>query len=94
MGKEIAVEMIPVNSAIIREIGYEPKEQRLTVVFNSGGRYTYDGVSLELWGKFLTSKSKGRFFAEEIKHNHRFRRSEAGARVKAVNQGLLFQKEN
>jgi hypothetical protein len=71
-------EMIPVSSAIIREIGYDPEEQRLTVVFNSGGRYGYDGVSAELWRKFLTSKSKGQFFAKEIKHNYRFRRSEAG----------------
>lgn len=70
--------MIPVDSSTIREIGYDVEEHRLIVVFNSGGRYSYDGVPVDLWDKFLTSKSKGRFFAEEIKHNYRFKRSEIG----------------
>jgi len=75
-------EMISVGSTTISYIGYEPETEniksRLIVIFKSGGRYTYEDVPADLWERFRTSPSKGRFFAEEIKHNYRFRRSEAG----------------
>ena len=75
-------EMISVDSTTIRSIGYDPETEniksRLTVIFNSGGEYVYEGVPKELWNRLRMAKSIGRLFVQEIKHNYRFKRSEAG----------------
>lgn len=65
------LEMIPVVSSTIKAIGYREETEsikaRLTVIFNSGGRYNYDGVPQDLWERLKDAESVGRFFAREIK---------------------------
>lgn len=64
-------EMIPVASSTIIRIEYDEETERLTVVFNSGARYTYEGVPHELWERFRDAESVGRFFIQEIKNTFR-----------------------
>ncbi|MDI6754733.1 MAG: KTSC domain-containing protein [Thermodesulfobacteriota bacterium] len=68
-------EMIPVASSTIRSIGYDEETEhvksRLTVVFNSGAKYVYEGVPRELWERFKETESVGRFFVQEIKNSFR-----------------------
>ena len=64
-------DIIPVESSTIRSIGYQEETEhiksRLTVIFNNGARYIYEGVPRELWNRFKDAESPGRFFALEIK---------------------------
>lgn len=64
-------EMIPIVSSTIKAIGYreetESIKSQLTVIFAGGARYTYAGVSRDLWDRFKDAESVGRFFAREIK---------------------------
>lgn len=65
------MEFHPVVSSTIKSIGYEQETENikshLTIIFNSGARYTYAGVPLDLWNRFREAESVGRFFAQEIK---------------------------
>jgi hypothetical protein len=65
------MEFHPVVSSTIKSIGYQQETENikshLTVIFNSGARYTYTGVPLDLWVRLKEAESVGRFFAQEIK---------------------------
>jgi len=68
---ENAVKMINVSSSTIHKIGYDEDAKRLTVVFNSGVKYTYANVPKELWKGLQEAKSTGQFFIREIKQQFR-----------------------
>ena len=61
-----------VQSSTISEIDYQ--DNILTVTFNNGRVYTYEGVSRELFEKLVNSESKGKFFHENINSRFNFKR--------------------
>lgn len=61
--------MPTIASTAIRYVAYNNKQQTLTITFKKRGRYTYQGVSPEVFRAFLDSSSKGRFFNFNIKNN-------------------------
>lgn len=65
------MEIIPVVSSTIKAMGYDEETEhiksRLTVIFNSGTRYTYYDVPRDLWKRFKEAESAGQFFVRHIK---------------------------
>lgn len=63
--------MFAVVSSTIQAIGYqeetENRKPQLTIIFNNGAQYIYEGVPKELWDEFREAESVGRFFIQRIK---------------------------
>ncbi len=49
---------------------YDPATHNLTVKFNSGGAYRYQGVTPKTWSEFQSAPSKGGFVASRLRHIH------------------------
>jgi len=64
------VEMIPVESSNIKEIGYDPPTERLRVTFKTDKTYEYFGVSDVMWQAFQAADSKGKFFHKHIREEY------------------------
>ena len=69
------IECIYSSSNILMSV-YFPKTNLLYVSFNRGRVYSYTNVDINLYNKFETSDSQGKFFVNEIKKNdkHEFRK--------------------
>ena len=67
------MEMIKVNAATLRAIGYDDK-RRLLVVEQSSGTYEYANVSPEIWRRFSTASSITSFFRDNIDEDFNKRR--------------------
>ena len=63
-----------VSSTAINSIGYDNRWRRLSVTFNSGRTYDYDNVGSEIYQKFCSADSKGRFFNQWIRNYYAYRR--------------------
>lgn len=65
------IEMQPVNSSQIAEIGHDEPSNTLAIRFKSkrgpGSLYHYPNKSRDLFLKFRAAESLGRFFGEHIK---------------------------
>lgn len=59
------VEMTPVVSSLLREIGHEGTT--LWVRFRNGTLYTYEGVTKEMHDAILGAESAGKYFSSTIK---------------------------
>lgn len=55
------------GSSTIDAVDYDPKTQRLTVKFKSGGSYDYAGVSQAAYDGMLSAKSVGSYVHTHIK---------------------------
>jgi len=62
------------KSSNIKAVGYDEDTLTLYVEFVNGGRYTYEGVPLELFDAFKEAESKGRFFFQNIKGKFNYSR--------------------
>jgi hypothetical protein len=60
------LEMKSVNSSLISAVGYDEEKQNLRVSLCKGDTYSYQGVPTEIHQKLLKSRSKGRYFAQNI----------------------------
>ena len=60
-----------VHSTNLRDVGYDPSTQTLTIHFKDGGAYAYLGVPPALHSELLNAPSKGRFFREAIRPRFR-----------------------
>lgn len=63
-----------VDSTAIRTIDYDHERSKLFVRFESGARYVYVGVPVEVCRSFLDADSKGRFFQAEIRDQYPYNR--------------------
>lgn len=57
------------GSSNIDSIGYDEDVGVLQVKFHHGGIYDYTPITKGGYESFLSSESKGKFFAEHIKNN-------------------------
>lgn len=57
---------IPVDSSMMRDVGYDPKSETLEIGFNSGKVYQYFEVEQEIFDDLMNASSKGRYFLDEI----------------------------
>ena len=61
-----------VQSSTISEINYDGK--LLTVTFNNGSEYVYEGVSEKIYEDFSKAESKGKYFHENINYRYNYSR--------------------
>jgi hypothetical protein len=63
-----------VDSSAIAQIGYNDKDSRMVVTFNSGKSYAYFQVSRQRYQAFCDAGSKGRYFNANVRDAYSFRR--------------------
>jgi len=63
-------------SSVIRTFDYDPRRRELLIVFQSGRRYLYQGVSHEIFEGLKASASHGDFFNTHIREQFAFVRAE------------------
>lgn len=63
-------------SSAIRQYSYNVVSHRLRIRFVSGAVYDYKDVPKELYEKFRSATSKGKFLNEEIKEKFTFEKIE------------------
>ena len=61
-----------VQSSMISEINYDGK--LLTVIFNNGRKYAYEGVPAKIYEDFSKAESKGKYFHENINYRYTYSR--------------------
>lgn len=66
--------MHPVKSSQIKEIGHDPAAQTLAVRFNTGALYHYAGVNTETFDAFKSAESAGAYFGKNIKGSFAYSR--------------------
>jgi hypothetical protein len=64
----------PVQSTNVAEVGYDPDNMILEVLFHNGGLYQYFGVPEYVYRELLNAASIGRYVNDRIKDHYRFRR--------------------
>ncbi len=69
------MQMVPVASSNIANVGYEQANNILAVDFIDGGVYYYIGVPPSLYDAMLTAPSIGKFFASYIKGSYEYTRT-------------------
>lgn len=58
---------IAVDSSSLRELGYDPEEQALEVLFHNGSLYRYEQVPAEAVQALLQADSLGTYFNQVFK---------------------------
>ena len=66
------VEMIPVVSSSIQEVGYDETGSQLHVRFVTGFLYAYMNVPKELFHELINAESIGKYFAANVKGQYEF----------------------
>ncbi|MDB6045807.1 MAG: karS [Gammaproteobacteria bacterium] len=66
-------------STVIRSFDYDTASQQLSIIFQSGRRYTYQDVPKETFAAMKASFSNGEFFNAHIRGNFRFVRNSGSA---------------
>ena len=64
----MTIQMQPVKSTSISEIGY--KRRTMNVTFNSGRTYEFKKVPRAIFDEFKRAMSKGAFFNQEVKESY------------------------
>ena len=72
----MAMEMVPVSSSQISEIGYDAETQKAQVRFNNGSLYEYDDVPKSTIDAVIGADSVGRAFNLLMKFGFNYRRLE------------------
>jgi KTSC domain len=60
-------EHIPVNSSNLKSVAYDSDTNTLSVSFNKGGIYHYEGITEDQYNGLLNARSKGQYFHRFIK---------------------------
>jgi len=63
-----------IDSSLIREVGYDPFMEVLTVNFRNGGVYEYIEVPEKVYNDLIEAPSAGKFFHVNIKNKFQFLR--------------------
>jgi hypothetical protein len=62
----LPIQTVDVNSTAIDRASYEYDDYRLTLTFNNGGRYNYEGVPNHVFEGLRSSPSKGKFINKYV----------------------------
>lgn len=65
---------VDIKSSNIKSATYNTETSLLTVVFNNGSIYEYEGVPWELFTKFRMADSQGAFLNANIKNKYSFKK--------------------
>jgi hypothetical protein len=66
------LEMIPVQSSMLRAIGYDAANQTFVAQFNNGKKYAYYGVPVAVFHNVRDAGSVGEAFNRTVKPNYQF----------------------
>ncbi len=72
--------MVVVNSSLVRAIGYDRHTTTLRIELVSGSSYDYYEVPQSVYEKMMRSPSKGEYLNETIKPNYKFELVEESVR--------------
>jgi hypothetical protein len=64
----------PVESSMMRSVGYDPLMSILEIEFTSSHVYQYGEISEETYREFLAADSKGQYFHEHILDHYPYTR--------------------
>ena len=64
----------PVDSDMLRLVGYDARARILEVVFNKGGQYKYKGVPATEFKKLMTAESIGKYMHRYIIDHYDYER--------------------
>jgi N-formylglutamate amidohydrolase len=67
------VRRVPVESAAVASVGYDPATNELEIEYAGGGVYRYYGVPPSRVEALLTAASIGRYVTEHIKPRYPYR---------------------
>jgi len=68
------VEMYPVSSSMISEVGYDESTNTVFIKFNSNALYMYEGVCKSEFENLKTASSVGTYFNNNFKDEYSFER--------------------
>ncbi len=66
------IQMQPVESSNILEVGYDQDGEVLYITFKSGDTYTYDIVPFDVYQSLMDAESIGSYFHKNIRTNYGF----------------------
>ena len=64
----------PVDSEMLRLVGYDTRSQILEVVYNTGGTYQYKGVPASEYEKLMSAESIGQYMHRYIIDHYDYER--------------------
>lgn len=62
------VEMFPISSSRITEMGYDEDSATIYVRFPDGRAWQYRNVPQDVWHQFVAAASKGQFIHQVLNH--------------------------
>jgi hypothetical protein len=65
---------ISVASSDLSQVEYNASENTLTIIFKTGGMYSYHRVPPSTYTELMNAGSKGRYFHAYIKNRYPYRR--------------------
>lgn len=61
------MQLIPITSSNLSQIGYDPDTMTMQIMFKNGSLYAYQNVEPETYDAMINGGDPGRYFAEIIK---------------------------
>jgi len=61
------MQLIPVTSSNLSQIGYDPDTMTMQIMFKNGSLYAYQNVEPDTYETMMSSGDPGRYFTEIIK---------------------------
>lgn len=62
----------PLKSSNLKGYDYDEKSSSLTITFNNGRQYRYEGVKPDVISGMLKAPSHGKYFAQNISHSYKY----------------------
>lgn len=70
------IEMVPVSSSNLEEVGFDRKSKTLRIKFHdSRTYYDFQNVPSRVYDALMKSKSKGEYFRDEIQPRYNFKKA-------------------
>ncbi|AWD33119.1 Putative conserved hypothetical protein [Candidatus Fokinia solitaria] len=91
------IEMIPVRSSNLKEIGYDHKNELLIIIFHKGDAYRYTNVPYDTYTQLMKgdpdNNSIGKYFCAHIRTNPQYRYSKLREKSFKDHDGKKFYVE-
>lgn len=68
------MQMVPINSDVFTAVGYDTYRKLLQVTLKNGVTYEHTGVPESTYNELIAAKSKGKYYASNIKRIYAHRR--------------------